>query len=116
MADGGEGEGGGFGVAFGDDNMSLFLLEFGLMGGEGFVEFDDFAFGGVFFLEEGVDLEFFVVREALLFFDVGGVDEYFGIVHGAPANHAAVVGKGGELIFLDIFVNGFLDVEVFAHK
>ena len=49
VADGGEGEGGGFGVAFGDDNMSLFLLEFGLMGGEGFVEFDDFAFGGVFF-------------------------------------------------------------------
>lgn len=41
--------------------------------------------------------------------------EDFGVVHGAPADEAAVVGERWELVLLYVAMNSLLDVKVFAH-
>ena len=46
---------------------------------------------------------------------VDGVLEDFGVVHGAPADEAAVVGERWELVLLYVAMNSLLDVKVFAH-
>lgn len=43
---------------------------------------------------------------------VDRVDEDFGVVHGAPADEAAVVAEGRELVLLDVAVHRLFYVEV----
>ena len=105
-----------FGGPFGDDDVTLLLFVFGFMGTEGFVELNDLSFDRVLLLEEGIDFELPLFGESILFFEICGIDKDFRVDHGARADHAAMVSEGGELVFLNIFVDGFLDVKVFAHK
>ena len=68
---------------------------------------------GLLLLEDVVE-----VVVPLLVLGLGGVDgvhDHFGVVHGAPADQAAVVVEGLELVLLDVPVDGFLDVELLLH-
>jgi hypothetical protein len=65
-------------------------------------------------LEDGIDVEFFLFWQRILL-EINWIHENFWVVHGAPANEASMVGKGGKLIFFYISINGFLNVEVLAH-
>ena len=98
------------------NDISFLFFKFLFLTTERLIELDNLSFDRIFLLEKSVDLELLLLLNTFLFFYVGRIDEDFRIVHRAPADHATVVGESGELIFLNIFVDGFLDVEVFAHK
>lgn len=76
----------------------------------------EFGFGSiywVFLLEEGLQLELLLIRLILL--DVDGVLQNLRVVHGAPADETAMVGKRGKLVFLYVAVHRLLNIKTLAH-
>ncbi len=74
-----------------------------------------FPIDGIFLLENGVQIIKLFLRQTSLFLHINWIDQYFGIIHAAPANHATVIGERGKLMFLDVFVDCLFDIEIFAH-
>ncbi len=72
------------------------------------------AIDWVFLLKEGIKLVFLCFSIGVLL-HVDGVLKDFRVVHGAPSNQTAMIGEGGELVFLDVAMNSLLDVKVLAH-
>jgi hypothetical protein len=50
-----------------------------------------------------------------IFLDVDGVLEDLRVVHRAPTDKTAMVGKGWELVLLYVAMHSLLDVKVLAH-
>lgn len=106
---------GSLGVGWSLVGCSLFFLHLGLIQiRQGLDELHSLALGGVFLLEDGVELVLFVVGHSCLFLNVDGINESLWVVHVAPADHASVVGEGRKLVFFYVFIDRLLDIEVTA--
>lgn len=106
--------GGGEGEAWGFCGLGIELIFLFLDGGrEGMGELGFGSIYWVFLLKEGLQLELLLIRFILL--DVDWVLQNFRVVHGAPADQTAMVGKRRELVFLNVAVHSLLNIKTLAH-
>lgn len=102
-------------VRWGSGMHALFLFHLGLVQvGKGLDELNFLPVSRVLLLKYGVQLVLFLLGHACVLLNVNRVDKCFRVVHRTPAHHAPMVRKGRELVFLDVLVHRFLNIEVIA--